>query len=63
MLDWCANLLGIGDAAALSSLAAAAHDAHGVIVVPALQGLGTPHGNPSATAHIAHLTRASYNFV
>lgn len=59
MLDWCANLLGIGDAAALSSLAAAAHDAHGVIVVPALQGLGTPHGNPSATAHIAHLTRAT----
>lgn len=56
VVDWLAGLLGT-DAAGF--LAAAADDAGGVRVLPALAGLGAPWWRPGATGVIGGLTRGS----
>ncbi|NJN51881.1 MAG: hypothetical protein HC809_09025 [Gammaproteobacteria bacterium] len=58
-LDWTAQMLGVDDAAALGDLAATQPHSNGVAVLPALQGLGTPHADPLATARVLGLTRAT----
>lgn len=63
-----AEILGLDDAAALSSLAASVADSNGVAFVPALVGLGAPHWRADARGTItglslgtkpAHLARAA----
>lgn len=63
-----AQLLGLDDAAALSSLAASVPDSNGASFVPALVGLGAPHWRSDARGTItglslgtvpAHLARAA----
>lgn len=65
---FAAELLGIGDAAALSALAQTVPDSNGVAFVPALVGLGAPHWRADARGTItglslgtkpAHLARAA----
>ncbi len=58
-LDWCAGMLGVADAVALGDLAASTTSSNGVAILPALQGLGTPHADPSATGKLLGLTRAT----
>ncbi len=53
LLDWLAESSGI------CALAPQAKDAGGVAVLPALQGLGTPHANPARRGVIANLSRAT----
>jgi glycerol kinase len=69
LLDWMAGSLGLAtDAAALASLAAEVQDGAGVMVLPALFGLGAPWWRPDAHgvvaglhggAGAAHLARAA----
>ncbi len=60
MLDWAASELGLASSAAeLSRLAASVPDSAGAYVLPALQGLGTPHGDPTRQAMLGGLTRAT----
>ena len=54
-----AGLLGLADAAALSSLAQTVPDAGGVVFVPALAGLGAPHWNDAARGTITGMTHAT----
>lgn len=63
-----AELLGLGDAAALAALAETVPDSNGVCFVPALVGLGAPHWRADARGTItgmtlgtrpAHLARAA----
>lgn len=56
MLDWTANLLNRDD---LFSDSDQPVDSSGVYVLPALQGLGSPHANPAQTASILGLTRST----
>ncbi len=67
-----AELLGVGDAAALSELAQTVPDAAGVTFVPALAGLGAPHWNDAARGIVAgmthrttpaHLARATFEAI
>jgi glycerol kinase len=58
-LDWTAAFLGVDDARALDALARTVGDSGGVHVLPALQGLGTPHADPDRRARIDGLSRAS----
>lgn len=58
-LDWTTAFLGLDDVRALDVLARSVPDTGGVHVLPALQGLGTPHGDPARRARIDGLTRAS----
>jgi glycerol kinase len=53
---FAAELLGIGDAAALSALAQTVPDSNGVAFVPALVGLGAPHWRAEARGTITGLT-------
>jgi glycerol kinase len=56
LLDWMAQGLGLAaDAAALAAAAATVSDSAGVIVLPALAGLGAPWWEPGAHAVIAGL--------
>jgi glycerol kinase len=66
-LDWLRQTCGMGGYANFESLAGSVPDAAGAAFLPALQGLGAPHGdavrrgalgglNPSVT--LAHLARA-----
>jgi glycerol kinase len=56
LLDWLAQGLGLAaDASALAAAAATVHDSAGVIVLPALAGLGAPWWRPGAHAVIAGL--------
>lgn len=66
------QMLGIGDAAALSKLAETVDGADGVTFVPALSGLGAPHWDDRATGTIsglsygtrpAHLARATFEAI
>jgi glycerol kinase len=66
------QLLGIGDARALSRLAESVENANGVTFVPALSGLGAPHWDDRATGTItgmthgtmpAHLARATFEAI
>jgi glycerol kinase len=60
MLDWaCTELRLAADAAELCALAGTVHDSAGACVLPALQGLGTPYGDPARHATIGGLTRAT----
>ena len=60
MIDWAVTELGIAPSAAeLSRLAATVPDTGGAFVLPALQGLGAPHGDASRHAAIGGLTRAT----
>jgi glycerol kinase len=54
-----AQLLGLPDAAALSTLAQTVTDAGGVTFVPALAGLGAPHWHDAARGTIAGMTHAT----
>ncbi|MCW6530474.1 FGGY family carbohydrate kinase [Sphingomonas sp. MMSM20] len=51
-----ARLLGMADEAALSALAETVDDSGGVVVVPALAGLGAPHWQDRARGLIAGMT-------
>ena len=56
LLDWLADGLGLAaDAAALAARAAEVRDSAGVIVVPALAGLGAPWWQPAAHGVVAGL--------
>ncbi len=56
LLDWLAEGLGLaGDAAALAASAAEVKDSAGVMVLPALAGLGAPWWRPGAHGVIAGL--------
>ena len=60
MIDWAVAELGIAASAAdLSLLAQTVPDAAGAFVLPALQGLGTPHGDATRRALIGGLSRAT----
>ncbi len=60
MIDWVIATLGVADSpVALAALAAAETDTAGVYVLPALQGLGAPHGDPRRAAVFGGLTRAT----
>lgn len=56
LLDWLADQLGLaGDAAELAALAAAVKDSGGVLVLPALSGLGAPWWRAQAGCVLAGL--------
>jgi glycerol kinase len=56
LLDWLADGLGLADdAATLAGMAAGVPDSGGVMVLPALAGLGAPWWRPSAHGVIAGL--------
>ncbi|HVR90639.1 MAG TPA: glycerol kinase GlpK [Novosphingobium sp.] len=69
LVKWLRDSLGlIGDAGETAALAASVPDSGGVVVVPALSGLGAPHWRPEARASItgmsfsttrAHVARAA----
>jgi glycerol kinase len=60
LLDWLAEGLGLApDAAALAAAAASVPDSAGVMVLPALAGLGAPWWRPQAHGVIAGLTSAA----
>jgi glycerol kinase len=58
-LDWTAHFLGLDDVVALEALARTVSGTGGVRVLPALQGLGTPHGDAARRAQFVGLSRAS----
>ena len=60
VFDWLSEGLGILDSPADSAqLAETVADTEGVFVLPALQGLGSPHADFSRQAHIGGLTRGT----
>ena len=73
LLDWLAEGLGLAaDAAALAAAAAEVKDSAGVIVLPALAGLGAPWWRPAAHGVIAglhpavaapHVARAAFEAI
>ena len=59
-VQWLRDGLGlIDDAAEVEALARSVPDADGVVVVPALTGLGAPHWDPHARGTVLGLTRGS----
>jgi glycerol kinase len=58
-VDWVRRTLGLGDHARFEALAATARDAGGVTFLPALHGLGAPHGDPARRAALAGLSGAT----
>lgn len=60
LVQWLRDALGvIASASETEDLARSVEDSGGVVVVPALAGLGAPHWRPDATAVISGLTFAS----
>jgi glycerol kinase len=68
-LDWMRRAFALGSPERLSALAASARDAGGVAFLPALQGLGAPHGDSARRGRLAglaagveraHIARASF---
>jgi glycerol kinase len=60
LVGWLRDGLGIiGEAREVEPLAASVPDSGGVVIVPALTGLGTPHWDPHARGTIIGLSRAS----
>jgi glycerol kinase len=60
MIDWAVDELGLAASAGeLSRLAGSVSDTAGAYVLPALQGLGTPHGDGARRASIGGLSRAT----
>ncbi|GAA2095418.1 FGGY-family carbohydrate kinase [Microlunatus panaciterrae] len=58
-LAWMANILGLGDVAALGPLAEQVHHSGGVTFVPAFSGLGAPHWDRSAVAQLTGMSQAT----
>jgi glycerol kinase len=58
-VDWLRRTMRLGDHAAFEALAASATDAGGVAFLPALHGLGAPHGDPSRRAALTGLSGAT----
>jgi glycerol kinase len=58
-VDWLRRTLRLGDHAAFEALAASAADAGGVAFLPALHGLGAPHGDPARRAALTGLSGAT----
>jgi glycerol kinase len=67
-VDWLRGRMGLGDHTAFEALAASVGDAGGAAFLPALQGLGAPHPDPTRRAVLtglsgsvsrAHLARAA----
>lgn len=56
--DWMRRTLGLGNRTRFEALAAGAPDTAGAYVLPALQGLGAPHGDPARCAAIGGLSAA-----
>jgi glycerol kinase len=60
LIQWLRDSLGlIASAAETEALAASVPDSGGVVIVPALAGLGAPHWRPEARAAITGLSFAS----
>lgn len=60
MIDWLSVTMNLPDLAAnLDTFLADTNDSAGVLVLPALQGLGSPHARPNVTAQIVGLTRST----
>ena len=60
LVQWLRDGLGIIKTSAdVEALAASVDDEEGVVLVPALTGLGAPHWNPTAHGAITGLTRAT----
>ncbi len=60
LIKWLRDSLGIiADASETAALAASVPDSGGVVVVPALSGLGAPHWRPDARASITGLSFAT----
>jgi len=58
-LEWCVSLGLAPDVAGLDALAATSPDSGGVVVIPAFQGVGTPHAAEEARGLVGGLTRGS----
>jgi glycerol kinase len=58
-LDWLRRTCGLGTIARFEALAAASPDARGAVFLPALQGLGAPHGNLARRGAITGLSMAT----
>ncbi len=58
-LDWLRDRFAFGDHAAFEALAASVDSSEGVCFLPALQGIGAPHGNSTRRAMISGLSGAS----
>jgi glycerol kinase len=52
-LDWLRTVCRLGGHERFEALAASAPDAGGAAFLPALNGLGAPHGDPARRAHLA----------
>ncbi len=60
LIQWLRDSLGVlSSAAETANLAASVPDSGGVVIVPALSGLGAPHWRPDARASITGLSFAS----
>jgi glycerol kinase len=60
MIDWVVAELGLAATPeTLSELASSVDDCGGVFTLPALQGLGAPHGDAARTAMVGGLSRAT----
>jgi len=60
LVGWLRDGLGIiGTSAEVEALARSVPDAGGLVIVPALTGLGTPHWDPAARGMMIGLTRAT----
>ncbi len=57
-LDWLRATFGLGGHAAFGAMAASVEDAGGAAFLPALQGLGAPHGAPARRGGLTGLTAA-----
>jgi len=57
-LDWLRRTCGLGGHRGFEALAAQAPDAAGAAFLPALQGLGAPHGDPTRRGALTGLTSA-----
>jgi glycerol kinase len=55
-LDWLRSACGLGDHTRFEALAAEVPDAGGAAFLPALQGLGAPHGDPARRGALHGLT-------
>jgi glycerol kinase len=58
-MDWLKRTMGVRSHAAFEALAASAPDTGGAAFLPALQGLGAPHPDPSRRGLIAGLSGAT----
>jgi glycerol kinase len=58
-LDWLRKTCGLGTIARFEALAAASPDAGGAVFLPALQGLGAPHGDLQRRGTIGGLSMAT----